>query len=90
MSQLWSVSANIAAYASESVRLARRPPRKKEIEKAAEELRRQSEPDASPHPLINLAAAAPSLSLFTSTRQNPQTTFEQALHAYEENQDPPD
>lgn len=90
MSQLWSVSANIAAYASDSVRLAQRAPRKKEIEKAAEELRRQSEADASPHPLINLAVAAPSLSLFTSTRQNPQTTFEQALHAYEENLDPPD
>lgn len=90
MSQLWSVSASIAAYASEGAKSSQRAPRKTEIEKAAKELKQITRADGSEQTLMNLTAAAPSLSLFTSGRQNPQATLEQARHAYEENWDTPD
>ncbi|MDQ1186076.1 hypothetical protein [Agrobacterium larrymoorei] len=84
MWQVWSVSANIAAYASEGAKASQRAPRKSEVEKAAKELKQITRNDGSDHSVTNLTAAAPSLSLFTSGRQNPQATLEQARHAYEE------
>lgn len=85
MSQVWSVSANIAAYASEGAKPVQRAPRKLEIEKAARELEQMTSSDMNSQVLKTIAAAAPSLSLLTSGRQNPQATLEEALEAYEEN-----
>ncbi len=86
MWQVWSVSANTAAYASESVKRPERAPRKIEIEQAAKELARANNPDATSHIFSTVAAAAPSLYLSTSGRQNPQATLEEALGAYGENE----
>ncbi|MDD1498777.1 hypothetical protein PVA19_10175 [Agrobacterium sp. CNPSo 3708] len=90
MWQVWSVSANIAAYASEGAKSPQRASRKAEVEKAAKELKQITRNDGSEHTLMNLTAAVPSLSLFTSGRQNPQATLEQARHAYEEDWDTSD
>ncbi len=84
-SQVWSVSANIAAYASEGAKQVQRAPRKLEIEKAAKELQRISYPDINSQIMMAVAATAASVSLLTSDRKNPQATLEEALEAYEEN-----
>lgn len=85
MWQVWSVSANVAAYASEGAKQTQRAPRKLEIEKAAKDLKRATSPEVSSRMLMTMAAAAPSLSLFTSERQNPQAPLEKVIEAYEEN-----
>ncbi|NTJ42346.1 hypothetical protein G6L28_06990 [Agrobacterium larrymoorei] len=87
MWQVWSASADAAAYASESIKRTHRAPKKIEVERAAKELVQRVRGDDDPTEIQRaIAALAPSLYLSTSDRRHPQATLEEVVEAYGENE----
>jgi len=91
MTQVLSVSANTAAYALEAVKPSQRVSRRSEVEEAIHELARKAEQgdDFQLRALLT-AIKPPALTLYfltsASHRNARQTTLDQAVQAYEENQ----
>ena len=91
MTQVLSVSANTAAYALEAVKPSQRVSRRSEVEEAIHELARKAEQgdDFQLRALLT-AIKPPALTLYfltsASNRNASQTTLDQAVQAYEENQ----
>ncbi|WP_296070486.1 hypothetical protein [uncultured Agrobacterium sp.] len=90
MTQVFSVSANTAAYALEAVKPSQRAPRKSEVEEAIHELARKAESgdDFQLRGLMTVIKP-PALTLYfltvASQRQERQATLEQAQQAYDDN-----
>ena len=90
MTQVFSVSANTAAYALEAVKPSQRAPRKSEVEEAIHELARKAETgdDFQLRGLMTVIKP-PALTLYfltaASQRQEQQATLEQAQQAYDDN-----
>lgn len=90
MTQVFSVSANTAAYALEAVKPSHRAPRKSEVEEAIHDLARKAESgdDFQLRGLMTVIKP-PALTLYfltvASQRQERQATLEQAQQAYDDN-----